>query len=502
VGYGSATTGATTGVLAKVFSLDGIALIADNTTGGKIFSGLNNGVEKASVGGNGNGYFAGKVGIGTTTPGQKLSVVGAVESTTGGFKFPDGTIQTTAGGLGTVTSISTGAGLTGGPITTSGTISIAAGGVVNSMLASNSVTNFNIAGGSIAPGKINGIAATLTTGNIFAYNQVISSTGVALTANGTGAGSIGVEGTSDDGPGGTGSAGYFLNSAGGRILVAKDGSSTVLRVDTYGLRLERPIVNNIGNNSTTGTVLNELAKFNPDGTVSVTGAGDLGGAIGVVVSGAGTSGTSPDAIVGFIGVAPCVFDNTAVEADYVTISRTAAGKCHDAGSAYPSGVQVLGRVVDTGSSPPSVYSFGTEARGAGPDGLILPAVTFSGISGNVTLSQGLVAGSGGTLDGWAPVILPQGTAITGFKVCGRDFGDPDQFIGKLKRKKFSDSTATFTAPDVLASLSSGAVFSADALTCPQTSSITNPLVDNANYAYYAEIELQGPVQMVSVEVDH
>ena len=36
----------------------------------------------------------GKVGIGTTNPGQKLSVVGTIESTSGGFKFPDGTIQT------------------------------------------------------------------------------------------------------------------------------------------------------------------------------------------------------------------------------------------------------------------------------------------------------------------------------------------------------------------------------------------------------------------------
>ncbi len=36
------------------------------------------------------------VGIGTTTPWQKLSVVGTIESTTGGFKFPDGTTQTTA----------------------------------------------------------------------------------------------------------------------------------------------------------------------------------------------------------------------------------------------------------------------------------------------------------------------------------------------------------------------------------------------------------------------
>jgi len=39
---------------------------------------------------------AGNVGIGTTTPGQKLTVAGTIESTSGGFKFPDGTTQTTA----------------------------------------------------------------------------------------------------------------------------------------------------------------------------------------------------------------------------------------------------------------------------------------------------------------------------------------------------------------------------------------------------------------------
>ncbi|MEE8186462.1 MAG: hypothetical protein V3T99_02230, partial [Nitrososphaerales archaeon] len=38
----------------------------------------------------------GNVGIGTTGPAQKLSVAGTIESTSGGFKFPDGTTQTTA----------------------------------------------------------------------------------------------------------------------------------------------------------------------------------------------------------------------------------------------------------------------------------------------------------------------------------------------------------------------------------------------------------------------
>ncbi|MBI2810790.1 MAG: hypothetical protein HYX67_08190 [Candidatus Melainabacteria bacterium] len=36
----------------------------------------------------------GNVGIGTAVPGQKLSVAGTIESTSGGFKFPDGTIMT------------------------------------------------------------------------------------------------------------------------------------------------------------------------------------------------------------------------------------------------------------------------------------------------------------------------------------------------------------------------------------------------------------------------
>ncbi|MBS4032859.1 MAG: hypothetical protein KGZ85_00220 [Ignavibacterium sp.] len=54
------------------------------------------------------------------------------------------------GGGGTVTQVNTGAGLTGGPITTTGTISIPNDGITSAMLQSNSVTSAKITDGTIA----------------------------------------------------------------------------------------------------------------------------------------------------------------------------------------------------------------------------------------------------------------------------------------------------------------------------------------------------------------
>ncbi|MFQ5469965.1 MAG: hypothetical protein ACE5EH_06600 [Gammaproteobacteria bacterium] len=53
--------------------------------------------------------------------------------------FADG-VDDNAGGSGTVTNIATGAGLTGGPITTTGTVSVATGGITSTMIADGTVT--------------------------------------------------------------------------------------------------------------------------------------------------------------------------------------------------------------------------------------------------------------------------------------------------------------------------------------------------------------------------
>jgi hypothetical protein len=92
-------------------------------------------------------------GSGTSTPtetGLSINPMGQI-SFASGQTFP---------GVGTVTSVASGTGLTGGPITGSGTLSIASGGVTNAMLANPFVTV--TAGSGLAGGGTATLGGTMT----------------------------------------------------------------------------------------------------------------------------------------------------------------------------------------------------------------------------------------------------------------------------------------------------------------------------------------------------
>ncbi len=76
---------------------------------------------------------SGNVGIGTNSPNEKLSVAGTVESTSGGFKFPDGSVQATAATVGQNNNAGDPTAAVGGGQnnTASGTTSTVAGGSSN-----------------------------------------------------------------------------------------------------------------------------------------------------------------------------------------------------------------------------------------------------------------------------------------------------------------------------------------------------------------------------------
>jgi len=121
-------------------TLPGINIVEQNTTNRRatLGFGLNSGATSGwvmgqSFGNNTNKDFylydtsnsayrllvstSGNVGIGTTTPGSPLTVAGVIYSSTGGFKFPDGTTQSTAvSGSGTTTAANISAGQFGASV--------------------------------------------------------------------------------------------------------------------------------------------------------------------------------------------------------------------------------------------------------------------------------------------------------------------------------------------------------------------------------------------------
>ena len=167
VGIGTTGPGQKLEVAGQVFSSTGGFRFPDNTvqttaalTGGSAV--LNQTSQQANANFNisGNGYVGGNVGIGTTTPGQKLEVAGQVFSNTGGFRFPDNTVQTTAA------------------VTPTGT------NFIQNATSQQTGSNFNISGTGTVGGQLTAGSATVS-GQFTAGTATVGGllTAATLTAN-------------------------------------------------------------------------------------------------------------------------------------------------------------------------------------------------------------------------------------------------------------------------------------------------------------------------------
>jgi hypothetical protein len=122
------------------------------------------------------------VGIGTTAPAYKLDVAGTVRSSTGGFMFPDGTTQATAAGLGAAYWVSSGQDIAS---TNTGNVGIGTTSP-NNKLQVPGLINFNNSKSSTSLGYQAGNSNTGEANTFTGYRAGYSNTtGAQNTATGT-----------------------------------------------------------------------------------------------------------------------------------------------------------------------------------------------------------------------------------------------------------------------------------------------------------------------------
>ena len=199
-------------------------------------------------------------------------------------------------GTGTVTSVASGSGLTGGPITSSGTLSIASAGVTNAMLANSKVT-LNSGTGITAPGAMTlgdtytvsintAVVPQLSAANTFTNTETInassSSPGISVT-NGAGNG-INISAPEGDG--------VYIGSAGGYGVVSYGGySGGYFYGPDYGTFSENDTAGYFSTAAYAGAYGSTAATVGVTGyTASATGAGVYGQSVLASTTGTNTDG--------------------------------------------------------------------------------------------------------------------------------------------------------------------------------------------------------------------
>ena len=128
-------------------------------------------------------------------------------------------------------------------------------------------------------------------------------------------------------------------------VLQTDGSGITSWQPTAALPAGQGMTMVIPNAGVTGTTVNRLAKLTgAPSTAVLTATTDTEGAVGICTSGCGTTGSATIAIIGQVS---CAFDGATTAGNYVVISATTAGMCHDGGSSFPTAQAAYGRVLST-----------------------------------------------------------------------------------------------------------------------------------------------------------
>lgn len=206
----------------------------------------------------------GSVGVGTTSPSQALSVNGTIYSGTGGFKFPDGTTQTTAGGGGS-TAVPT------RQILTSGT------SATYTTPANVRQLRIRMSGGGGGGGGFNassGDATAGSTGGTTSFNSI-----TAVGGSGGGSNTVNQARGGAGGTGGTGSASFRMAGNGG-VKGANSGGSGAFGggVGIAGTGTSSTVQNSAANSGSGGT------GGAWDGNANPTGGGGAGEYVEIIIN--------------------------------------------------------------------------------------------------------------------------------------------------------------------------------------------------------------------------
>ena len=309
--------------------------------------------------------------------------------------FASGQTFPGVGGSGTVTSVATGAGLTGGPITSSGTISIPAAGVTNAMLANSSVKvvagSGLSGGGSVALGGSVTLTST-ATGTVTNVATGAGLTGGPITASGTiSIPSAGVTNTMLANPSinvvaGTGLTGGGTVALGGTVTLSSTASGgTVTNVAT-GAGLTGGPITGTGTISIPAAGVTNTMLANPSvkvvagsglsgggtvalgGTITLTNASpSLGGTVTSVGSGTGLTGGP------ITGSGSLSLDTSFTDARYLQLvggaltggltgtTASFSGGLTASSGTFSSGVSEAGAVLPTTGTATATQGFNSNA---------------------------------------------------------------------------------------------------------------------------------------------